>query len=183
MGTAGILDSTNALYGLLSQPRGVAVDNNGNIYIADYTNSLTREAVPTSTGYSLFSFYGSGSSRHAPNIPTGTGQPSVPARIRITTNNATSVAVDAGNNIYYALAGDSRVVVISADHGSVYIVGGGGYADTGLNYSSANLANIETPTSPVWLLTLKAWSIPLIARASCASLSAPLTASLSTKSE
>ncbi len=147
IGTSGQMDSTNALFGLLSNPRGVAVDTNGNVYIADYGNSVARELVPTGVGsYSLFSFYGSGSSSGTtPSAPTGTGAPSVPARIRISNNNATSVAVDSGNNIYYALAADSRVHVISADHSRVYVVAGGGSNDTGLIYTSSNGLNTQTP--------------------------------------
>jgi len=144
------LDSTNALYGLLNNPRGVAVDKNGNIYIADYSNSHIGELVPSTSGgtgsYALFSFYGSGSSSGTtPNIPTGTGAASVPARIRISSSNATSIAVDTGNNIYVALAADNRVSVITADHSQVYVVAGGGSLDTGLIYTSSNGLNTETP--------------------------------------
>jgi DNA-binding beta-propeller fold protein YncE len=149
LGSSGYADSTNALLGLLNLPRGVAVDASGDIYIADYNNSANREMVPTNLGtnsYSMFTFYGSGSnSGTTPAIPTGTGAASVPARIRISSGNATSVAVDPGGNIYYALAAQDRVVVISADHSKVYIVAGGGSADTGLNYTSANAANLQTP--------------------------------------
>ncbi|HEY3841300.1 MAG TPA: hypothetical protein VGL72_32240 [Bryobacteraceae bacterium] len=147
--SGGQLDSTNALYGLFNNPRGVAVDKLGNIYVADYSNAVARELIPTGQCmgcYSLFSFYGSGSSSGtAPAIPTGTGAPTVPARIRMSSGNATSVAVDNGNNIYYALGSDSRVVVIAADHSRIYQVAGGGTADTGLNYTSANAFNLEVP--------------------------------------
>lgn len=149
LGTSGQADSISAVYGLLNNPRGVAVDSHGNIYIADYGNSVARELVPTNLGaysYGMFSFYGSGSSSGTtPNIPTGTGAPSIPARIRISNNNATSVAVDSGNNIYYALAADNRVHVILADHSAVYVVGGGGSVDTGSNYTSSNGLNIGLP--------------------------------------
>jgi DNA-binding beta-propeller fold protein YncE len=149
LGSSGQMDGLDARYGLLNNPRGVAVDANGNIYVADYANSHVSELVPTNLGgyaYSMFTFYGSGSSSGTtPNIPTGTGAPSVPARIRISSNNATSVAVDAGNNIYFALAADSRVHIISADHSKVYVVAGGGSNDTGLIYTSSNGLNTQTP--------------------------------------
>jgi DNA-binding beta-propeller fold protein YncE len=149
LGNSGQMDSTNALYGLFNTPRGVAVDKLGNIYVADWTNPVARELVPTQTGtgaYSLFSFYGSGSSSGtAPAIPTGTGSPTVPARIRMSSNNLTSVAVDTGNNIYYTLGADSRLVVIAADHSRIYQVAGGGSADTGLNYTSSNGFNLQVP--------------------------------------
>jgi sugar lactone lactonase YvrE len=154
LGSSGILDSTDARYGLLNNPRGVAVDKNGVIYIADYSNSEVRELVPNGKGgYGLFSFYGSGSgSGTTPNIPTGTGAPSVPARIRINGTNNTSVAVDPGGNTYYALAADNQVKVVTADQSRVYLVAGTtnangvGGAQTGLNYTSGNAANIQVPS-------------------------------------
>ena len=155
LGTSGDLDSTNALYGFLSSPRGVAVDKNGNIYIADWGNSVARELIPTNTttlAYSLFGYYGSGSgSNTSPNIPTGTGLPSVPARIRINGSSQTSVDVDTGGNIYHAVGNDGEVKVVTADHGAVYIVCGNtnnsyvGLNDTGLIYTSGNAVNTQCP--------------------------------------
>jgi sugar lactone lactonase YvrE len=143
----GLFDSTNALYGLLNNPRAVAVDDKGNIYIADYSNAAVREMIPTSLGqYGMYTFYGSGSSSGtAPGIPTGTATATVPARIRMSSSNATSIAVDSGNNIYIAEAADSRVVVVSADHTKVYQIAGGGSNDTGSNYTTGNAFNLQVP--------------------------------------
>jgi len=147
LGSSGLQDSTNALLGLMNAPRGLAGDSLGNIYIADYANAAVRELVLTSFNkYSLFTFYGSGSSSGtAPAIPTGTGAATVPARIRMSSNNATSIAVDSGNNIYIALAANDRLVVVTADHSKVYQVAGGGSNDTGLNYTSGNAFNLQVP--------------------------------------
>jgi len=153
LGTSGQFDSTDARYGLMNNPRGVAVDSSGNIYIADYSNSVARILVPNGNGgYGLFSYYGSGSgSGTTPNIPTGTGVPSVPARIRINGTNNVSVAVDPAGNQYYALANDGQVKVVTADQSRVYLVAGTtnasqvGGAQTGLNYTSGNAANIQVP--------------------------------------
>jgi hypothetical protein len=151
LGTSGFQDSTDAAYSLFNAPRGVAVDGSGNIYIADYNNPSGRELTPVNVGkyaYQSAAYYGTfNSSGTAPAIPTGTGLASVPARIRITSGNNTSVAVDAGGNIYHALSNDGRVNVVSADHTKVYIVAGGGTPgqDTGLNYTSGNAVNLELP--------------------------------------
>jgi DNA-binding beta-propeller fold protein YncE len=165
LGTSGILDSTNALYGLFNNPRGVAVDKNGNIYVSDYSNSEARILVPAGNGgYGLFSYYGSGSgSGTTPSIPTGTGAPSVPARIRINSTNNVSVAVDPAGNQYYALSSDSfgnqnggpdggQVKVVAADQSRVYLVAGTtnasnvGGVQTGLNYTTGNAGNIQVPS-------------------------------------
>lgn len=154
LGTAGVFDSTNALYGLLNNPRGVAVDRSGNIYIADYSSPAIRELVPNGNGgYALISPYGSGSSSGTnPSIPTGTGSPSVPARIRISSGNNTSVAVDAGGNSYFALPNDNHVLIMSADQSRTYIVAGTtnangvGGVQTGLNYTTGNAANVQVPS-------------------------------------
>lgn len=149
LGTGGYQDATNASYALFLVPRGIAVDKNGNIYLAEWTNSTGRVLNPTNQAthaYSTDTFYGSNSSSGtAPGIPTGTGLASVPLRIRITSANQSSVAVDTGGNIYYALQNDNRVNVVSADHSRVYIVAGGGTADTGLNYTSGNAVNLQEP--------------------------------------
>jgi sugar lactone lactonase YvrE len=146
-GTSGFLDSTNALYALLNAPRGVAVDGKGNIYVAEWGGQFTRELVPNGRGgYSAFSFYGSASSSSGnPAIPTGTGNATVPAALRLATNDPVSVAVDPGNNIYFTLSQGWRVNVITADHSKIYKVIGDGSNDTGLNYTSSNAANLQAP--------------------------------------
>ena len=154
LGTSGQFDSINALYGLLNNPRGVAVDKSGNIYISDYSNSVARIMIPNGNGgYGLFSYYGSGSgSGTTPSIPTGTGAPSVPAKNRINSSNNVSVAVDPAGNQYYALANDGQVKVVTADQSRVYLVAGTtfasqvGGAQTGLNYTSSNAANLQVPS-------------------------------------
>jgi hypothetical protein len=149
LGSSGYLDSTNAAYSLFNKPRGVAVDKGGNIYISDYSNPAARWLAPTlasAYSYTTSAFYGSfSSSGTAPGIPTGTGAATIPMRVRITSANNTSVAVDPGGNIYFALPNDSRVNVVSADHSKLYEVAGGGTSDTGLNYTATNGLNVEVP--------------------------------------
>ena len=40
-----------------------------------------------------------------------------------------------------------KVHVMTADHTRLYIVAGGGSADSGLNYTTGNAANIQVPSA------------------------------------
>jgi hypothetical protein len=147
LGTSGYQDSTNALYALFNNPRSVAVDKFGNIYVADYANAASRELVPTGQGgYACYTYYGSGSSSGtAPAVPTGTAQATVPAAIRMSNNNTSGVAVDAGANVYLAQAADNKLNVVSANHDRIYTVAGGGNNDSGPTITGTSLQT-QTPT-------------------------------------
>jgi DNA-binding beta-propeller fold protein YncE len=151
LGSSGYQDATDARYALYNTPRGVAVDKSGNIYIADYANSAGRELIPLNPSkgtYQAITMYGSGSSSgNAASIPTATtaGAATVPARLRLSSNNVASVAVDTGGNEYLALGADSRLMLISADHTRMFQIAGGGSLDTGLTYTSSNGFNLEVP--------------------------------------
>jgi streptogramin lyase len=145
LASSGFFDSTNALLARLNTPRGVAVDKSGNIFVAEWGNATTRVLVPGPGGYAAYSFYGSGSSSGGnPGIPTGTGTATVPGALRISTNDGVSIALDPGGNIYFPMSQNNRVNVITADRQKIYKVNGDGSNDTGLNYTSANAANLQT---------------------------------------
>ncbi|WP_413670971.1 putative Ig domain-containing protein [Mucilaginibacter sp. Mucisp86] len=75
-----------------SNPMGVAVDNAGNIYVADYANSLVKK------------------------IPVGGG---APVNIGSGFNSPTGVAVDASGNVYVADQGNGAIKKILASDGSI----------------------------------------------------------------
>jgi sugar lactone lactonase YvrE len=100
-GTAGYSgDGGLAISAELNHPFGVAVDNAGNIYIADASNSVIRE-VTASTG-DISTVAGLGTAGYS-----GDGGPAISAEL----NNPYGVALDSGGNIYIT-GGDSRVRVI-----------------------------------------------------------------------
>jgi gliding motility-associated-like protein len=75
-----------------NNPMGVAVDNAGNIYVADYANSLVKK------------------------IPVGGG---APVNIGSGFNSPTGVAVDASGNVYVADQGNGAIKKILVSDGSI----------------------------------------------------------------
>ncbi|WP_033417607.1 NHL repeat-containing protein [Cytophaga aurantiaca] len=115
-GTAGYADAT----GIAAQfnfPTGVAVDKDGNVYVADQGNQLIRKitsggAVSTLAGQAGTSGTADGMGSLAQfNAPTG-------------------VAVDASGNVFVADQGNNRIRIVTSS-GSVSTLAGssGGYMD------------------------------------------------------
>ena len=81
----------------LWDPRGVAVDGQGNVYIADNGDSRVRKVNPSGT---ITTFAGTGSGGFS-----GDGGPATSARVR----GPWGVAVDGRGNVYIGDGGNSRV--------------------------------------------------------------------------
>ncbi len=88
-------DGGRATSAQLNEPRGVAVDAAGNLFIADYLNGRIRKVTPAGI---ISTVAGGGSSLDE-------GVPATSARLSITA----SVAVDAAGNLYIADTGNHRV--------------------------------------------------------------------------
>jgi sugar lactone lactonase YvrE len=98
----------------LASPYGVAVDNSGNLYIADFGNNVIRE-VTTSTG-TITTIAGSGA-----NSPIlGDGGPALSA----TLSRPQALAFDTSGNLYIADAYNCRVRMITAKTGIITTVAG-----------------------------------------------------------
>jgi len=110
----------------LCNPYGTTVDSHGNVYIADYSNSLVREVskgiittiagLPGENGYS------------------GDGGPASMAKL----NGPTAVAVDPAGNVFIADTNNCRIREISAATGFINTIVGAacGYNGDGLGIDS-----------------------------------------------
>jgi uncharacterized protein (TIGR03437 family) len=100
----------------LIRPLGVAVDNAGNLYIADSGNNRIRKVSP---GGTISTVAGPGS----PGGPLGDGGPAIDATLK----EPTGVIVDSAGNILIADDGNGRVRKVSLD-GNITTLAGGGAA-------------------------------------------------------
>jgi trimeric autotransporter adhesin len=117
---------------------GVAVDNAGNLYIADSANSRVRKVTPLGI---ISTVAGNGIA-----VSLGDGGPAASAQL-----SATGVAVDSVGNLYIADTGNSRIrkvtpggiITTAAGNGSVGSSGDGGQA-TSAQLSSPNAVAVDS---------------------------------------
>jgi len=113
-------DGLAATGAALNTPSGVAVDGNGNLYIADYNNSRIRK-VAASTGI-ITTVAGNGAVGFS-----GDGGAATSA----TLSNAVGIAVDGSGNLYIADTGNNRIRMVAAATGIITTVAGGGTSGLG----------------------------------------------------
>ncbi|MBV9612818.1 MAG: hypothetical protein JO091_10105, partial [Acidobacteriaceae bacterium] len=136
-GVAGFSgDGGPAVSAKLNQPRGIALDANGNLFIADLGNAVIREETPIS-GNAIFTVAGTGQSTGW--SPDGTSATSA------LLDNPIAVAVDAAGDIYIADENNQLVREVTNDAGRpIYTIAGSvfssGYAGDGGLATSAKLA-------------------------------------------
>ena len=105
-------DGGPAVQALLRDPAGVAVDEAGNLYIADRENLRIRKVDSTGT---ITTFAGAG--KYGSAVDTG---PAVQAQLR----SPAGVAVDGAGNLYIADSGRGRVFKVDST-GTITTVAGG----------------------------------------------------------
>ena len=126
-------------------PNGVAVDSNGNVYVADMGNNMIRKIDAAGTTVSTIA--GSGQLETPTNV--GDGQDPTLA----TFNAPRGVAVDSQNNIFIADTADStttsghRIRKIDVITNKISTIAGKGTPGTSPDGTIATNANLNTPMS------------------------------------
>ena len=131
--TDGVGDGGPATTARLSSPQGVAVDGDGNIYIADTHNGLIRRV---SADGNISTFAGVGTLGYG-----GDGGPATEAYL----NWPQDVAVDGDGNIYIADRSNDNIRKVGAD-GIISTVAGGGNPTDGVGDGGpATTARLSSP--------------------------------------
>lgn len=113
--------------GQLNSPAGLAVDNNGTLYVADTGNHTLRK-LPSSQVLSTIAGVRSGYNGDGPAVST-------------LLNTPTALAVDAASNLYLADTGNQRIRLLSG--GQITTIGGSssGYSGNGQDSLVATFAS------------------------------------------
>ncbi len=110
-------DGGPAVGARLNLPLDVAIDREGNVYIADFANHRVRKVDPSGTITTLAGTGEAGSS--------GDGGPAADAQLE----GPSALAVDEAGSLYIAQFGESRIRKVDASGTITTVVGGRGGAD------------------------------------------------------
>ena len=127
-------DNGPAINALLNVPAGVAVDDSGNVYIADENNNRVRKI---NTAGIITTIAGTGSPGYS-----GNGSAAIAARL----HNPVGVAVDGAGNIYVADMYNSAIRKINTS-GIISTIAGNGTAGYTGDGGAATSAQLFFPTS------------------------------------
>jgi hypothetical protein len=129
----GFSSDTVATASKLNHPAGVAVDVNGNVYIADRANNMIRKVTP---GGKITTYAGTGMAAYGGDNGAATA-----AQL----SDPQGVAVDAAGNLYIADAGNNVIRKINPA-GLITTVAGNGVAGYSGDAGLATAARLYTPT-------------------------------------
>lgn len=127
-------DGGPAIAAILNGPGGIAIDGDGNIYIADYGNNRIR-MITASTGL-ISTIAGTGAGGFS-----GDGGYAINA----TLFNPSAIALDANGNIYFTEFSNHRVRMINRTTWKIYTVAGSGTAGYSGDHGQATNAKLNYP--------------------------------------
>ena len=113
------LDGKPATQGSFNGPTGLAIDNAGNIYVADTVNYLIRKIDVSQNPPIMITFAGNGHQCPNPTSPCGDGGSPTGAKL----NSPTAVGTDAAGNVYIADTGDNRIRVVNTQGSAIILYG------------------------------------------------------------
>ena len=134
-GQTGSTDGTGSA-ALFSDPDSVAVDGEGNVYVADSSNSTIREITPDGVVTTLAGSPGQTGSND------GTGSAAL-------FNNPNGVAVDAAGNVYVADSGNDTIRMITPAGVVTTLAGSAG--QTGSTDGTGSAALFSFPSAWPWI--------------------------------
>ena len=138
-GTAGAAGNGSAATSAeLNMPGATAIDNLGNIYIADTANNEVRKVAP---GGTITLVAGTGTVGNS-----GDGAAATAA----TLNAPGGVALDAAGNLYIADTGNNKIRMVSAANGFISTVAGTGTAGYTGDQGTPAAATLNAPTQLAW---------------------------------
>jgi len=138
-GTAGAAGNGSAATSAeLNMPGATAIDNHGNIYIADTANNEVRKVAP---GGTITLFAGTGTAGKS-----GDGAAATAA----TLNAPGGVALDAAGDLYIADTGNNKIRMVSAANGFISTVAGTGTAGYTGDQSTPAAATLNAPMQLAW---------------------------------
>ena len=126
-------DGESAITAQLSEPSGVAVDSDGNLYIADRANHRIRKV---NTSRAITTVAGTGVGGYG-----GDGNMSIAAQL----NNPTGVVIDGSGNLYIADRDNHRIRKVNSSGVITTVVGNGNGGYSGDNGLATN-AQLNSPT-------------------------------------
>ncbi len=110
------LDGGPATSASLNEPTGVAVDSNGNVYIADSVDYLIRQVDASGN---IHTVAGNTKQCQNPISPCGDGGKATNAQL----TSPYAVATDSAGNVYIADTGDNRIRVVNMQAKAIKIAG------------------------------------------------------------
>jgi sugar lactone lactonase YvrE len=120
-------DGGLAINASFNRPEGLALDANGNIYIADFNNNRVRK-VDVRTGI-ITTFAGNGTPPRRATDPAGDGGPAIEANL----SHPVGLAFDAGGNLYIGDLENNRVRKVDT-RGTITTFAGNGRTNWNQDY-------------------------------------------------